>query len=230
MEQKSLIRLLSCCCLALVLLLGVTQAQAGMVPPGTPSSAIAPADPDYQTLFNNDPNINNTCDESVYFEQANAVTSANTRMIKQMGDNTGLQNSVDQARALNTAIIDLGFCQIKIQGLTLSMDALSGIASGIAAALVAAVKAALMNIINSVMASACNALIGAVNSALSAICIPNIALQFNLPSLQFPTLASGGGCNGTPLFSVTGGPSLATPPTNTGLPTSTYLGNIRVIE
>lgn len=226
MEHKSLIRLLGCC-LALLLMFGTTQVQAGMVPPGTPASAI---DTKYQQQYNADPNINNTCDESVYYEQANAVTNAVERMNQQMKDNTKVKDSVDQARQLNSAIIDLGFCKIKIQGLTLSMDALSGIASGIAAALVAAAKAALMNIINSVMASACNALISAVNSALSAICIPNIALQFKIPSFQFPSLGGAGACNGTPLFSVTGGPSLATPPTNTGLPTSTYLGNIRVIE
>ncbi len=196
-------------------------------------AAVVPSeDPQVQTQYNNDNNINTICDNSVYNEQYNGVHQHAKAVQLAVLDDTRDQPMVDQAKRINDMLGNAYFCPIKITSLNSIMAALSSIAGGIMAAVIAAAQALIVNLINTVLQAICSAIINAINWVASLICIPNITLNLRLPNFSFPTGPVANNCSGMKLFSVTGGPPLVNPPLSYGatIPGTSWQGRVNVIR
>lgn len=200
---------------------------------GSAQAAVVPAeDPQVQTQYNNDANINTTCDNSVYNEQYNAVGQYQKAVQLAVSDATRDEGMVEQSKEINTMLGNAYFCPIKITSLNSIMATLSSIAGGIMAAVIAAAQALIINLINTVLQTICNAIIGALNWVGSLLCIPNITLNLRMPNFSFPTGPTANNCSGIKLFSVTGGPPLVNPPLSYGatIPGTNWQGRVNVIR
>lgn len=143
------------------------------------------------------------------------------------------ERGVQMANYINDQASSYWFCTAKITSITDIIDTMSALASNIMGAIFTAIKAFLRNLIITAINTACNAFVSAANSIASMLCLPNFQLNLGLPDIAFPqfggTLCPAGG---TPLFHITGGPSLPSPPMSysTTIPGTTWQGRVNVLR
>ncbi len=197
-------------------------------------AAVVPAEnPDVQTQYNGDPNINTTCDNSVFNEQYNSVGQYVKSVQLAVTSDKGMDDAMRLADERNQRMNSYYFCPLKITTLNLTMASFSAIAAGIMAAVIAALQAIVVNLINTILNTICAALVSALNWIGSLLCIPSIpTISLNMPNFSFPSGPVANNCSGMKLFSVTGGPPLVSPPLNYGvtIPGTNWQGRVNVIR
>ena len=212
----------------------VIMAAAVLFCAGDARAVAVPAnDTEVQDQYNTDPNINTTCDNSVFNEQYNAIGEGVKNVQLAVLDTKRDKPMTDQTHELNVRLGDFYFCPLKITTLNGIMATLSSIAGGIMAAVIAAAQAFIVTLINTVLQGICNYLIGLIDYITSFLCIPSLpTFQLKVPNFSFPTAPTANNCSGLKLISVTGGPPLVNPPLSYGatIPGTNWQGRINIIQ